>query len=834
MEQISASFELISHPDRTLREHLDSCNELSMKLLDMKFVSNNFYLKTELEQFRKLLVYFHDFGKATDFFQSKIIDAVDKEGSDELKEKCKEYIEWFKKTKYQQAKRLLNDNQVLGNHALLGAYLIFSNFENNDKIIEYILLKVIRRHHGYLTNFLEKTSKVPQVYLNKQEIEDLEVQIQFSNFENYLKIIENKGYSITKNNWENIKPQFESIRAIEKVRKEISQKKDSKYFFLQHYLFSLLLSADKGDMMVGKSENKWKIIKENQLFKTDIIDYFKAQTLPKEQKAIDINRESAYQDIIQNLKECSTYNFFSITLPTGMGKTFSAYNAAIFLQNEFTKQTDEKKARIIYCLPFTSIIDQNSSIISQIAEKYKEIDESFSTDLIAKHHYLADYGDKYNETDINPSEAEYLTEGWEQEFIVTTFVQFLESIFTNQNRTLRKFHNMTNAIIVLDEVQNIPPKYYEAIELVFTKMAEYFNTKFLFVTATQPILLSKTDVIELTDPTKTKTRAYFENLERICINQSILKNSDYQPQDLESELVPLFIEDIETNTNKSFLFIFNTIAQSQLVYEKIHKQFGEERNVIYLSGSILSRRRRQIIQLIKRNIKYKKPQIVISTQVVEAGVDIDLDIVYRDLSPLDSINQSAGRCNRNGVNGKGTVKVFNTGKHKYIYDPTLILSTVSLLKRKENIIEEKEIFNLNNEYFQEVYKNKTIQSNSSETLIDAIYKLELETIQKEFKLIDETTYYYNVYIPYNKEAENLWTEYLRICKIEDFFERKQQMKKLKPKLLQYITRFPKNKNYLPNEDKKDRFIIDEPDWKQFYDLKSGYKLNYQEVTHMCL
>ncbi len=830
MEQTYPCFELISHPDRTLKEHLDYCDDISKKLLEMKFISNNFFQKGEIENLRKLLVYFHDFGKATDYFQYKIIEATFEENQKDFIQKHETYLNYFKKNKNAQIHEELYKNPSLSNHARLGAYFVFNAYHNDNKIIEYILLKVIRRHHGYLTNFIEDSNNNAQILLDDDSIKELETQLNKVSFELYQNILFTQNIKIDITNWEHIKSKFISARQINKTKIKLEQENDPRYFFLQHYLFSLLLSADKGDMMLKKRENRWTIIKENQLFDLRMIDSYKNKTLKKGKKAIDVDREDAYQEIALNANKYASNNFFSITLPTGMGKTFSAYNAAIILQNEFVTSSQGKKPRIIYCLPFTSIIDQNSAIITDIIEM---LGNGFSTDMIAKHHHLSTYKESYNNNEIEISEAEYLTEGWEQDFIVTTFVQFLESIFTNQNRALRKFHNMTNAIIILDEVQNIPPKYYEAIELVFTKMAAYFNTKFVFVTATQPILFSNTKIIELTDVTGERTKYYFEKLVRIIIDQAILKQNNYQPQDLETELLPVFCDDVEQNHDKSFLFIFNTIAQAQTVYNKFCELYGADLQILYLSGSILPKRRKQLIQLIKRNIKYNKRQVVVSTQVVEAGVDIDLDMVYRDFAPLDSINQSAGRCNRNGEKGQGVVILFNTGKHSRIYDSTLINITLNIFKKLPDYIQEKEIYTLSRSYFKGVWESISNGSNSSETLIKAIYHLELETIQKEFRLIEDESYYFNVYIPYNREAKKLWRLYCNLNKIDDFFKRKQEMKKLKPKLLQYVTRFPKNK-YQVDPSKKDNYIIYENDWQFYYDLNAGFKLNSNEVNYMFL
>ncbi len=166
-----------------------------------------------------------------------------------------------------------------------------------------------------------------------------------------------------------------------------------------------------------------------------------------------------------------------------------------------------------------------------------------------------------------------------------------------------------------------------------------------------------------------------------------------------------------------------------------------------------------------------------------------------------------------------------------IYDSTLMRITFNLFKKLPEYIQEKEIYNLSNSYFQGVWESISNGSNSSETLIKAIYHLELETIQKEFKLIEDDSYYYNVYIPYNQESERLWKKYCEINTNENFFERKQAMKKIKPRLLQYVTRFPKNKYHL-DPSKKDKYILNVEDWEEYYDLNSGFKLKQNEVNYM--
>lgn len=824
---MSFSFDLVSHPDRTLAEHLESCNDISERLLEFKYVSSDFMDKPEIEHIRRLLVYFHDFGKGTDFFQAKILDATEREGEASFKDLHSSYINYFRQNKglAVSEEMRLKGYLRLDNHAKMGAYWLFSTWSHSDPVVEVIVLRVVRRHHGYLTNFLESNGSEERLQaeldtVQGYSIEQLEKQLAYFGFEGYNKILKGQGWGVNPQMWAGIRQKFENFEYFENIDNILSSNKSAKYFLLQHYLFSLLLSADKGDMMIERHYDKTVILKPKRLIPSNIVGEFKTMSFKeKEPNPIDDQREEAYLQIAKNCKTYGDRNFFSITLPTGFGKTFSAYNAAIILQEQFAEQSGGKIARIVYSLPFTSVIDQNDQILRSIFEKCGG--DSINETWISRNHYLSLPNEKYDGEELINGAAEYLAEGWEQEVIVTTFVQLLEGIFTNRNRSLRKFHNMTNAIILLDEVQNVPPKYYEAIELVFKAMAEYFNTKFVFITATQPFLFeNENDVLELTDPAKVLTKQYFEKLSRIQLNQQLLKTNNYEESPIE-ELIETFCTDIESNPDKTFLFIFNTIAYSQAVYKSLKEQFSETYCLIYLSASILPRRRKQLIKFIMGK---GKPRIVVATQVVEAGVDIDLDVVYRDLSPMDSINQAAGRCNRNARKGTGEVKLFNSGKGLSIYDGVLMDATVSILKSEKEAIPESSFYELNRRYAKQVRKDKAQNANASADLKDAIYKLNLEDLAKSFKLIDKQYPQFNVFIPYSKRALKVWQEYRLALSEKDTFKRKRAIKQVTPKLLQFVTRFPASK-YQPDPNHKDDFIIYEKEWAQWYDLETGFRFD---------
>jgi len=805
---------LISHHNRTLNEHLSGCNHISEQLLNQKQLHPDFADKETLHLLRKLLVFFHDIGKATLYFQHRIISATMSENPEFL-QKHRDYIDFFIQQHRPTAIKQLQQNNNLSNHAALGAYLQYAINPLPDEALKMITLEIIKRHHGHLHNYADA-----EFYLDADDINFYNQQYKALLVNLYKPILQHEGLAMpTNQQWEEhtltfFKSRIKTGRLLDKITKSGKVH----YFFLQHFLFSLLLSADKGDVM---ADNKG-IIQPNLYLPQQLISQYKEQAFGNfTPKPIDLVREQAYNDIAHHVNLfAQTHHFFSITLPTGMGKTLSAYNAAVLMQNLLQPTA----YRIIYCLPFTSIIDQNEAILTQIFEQ-----QGLPTSLIAKNHHLAPLTDEYNETRLSYSEAEYLTEGWEQEIIVTTFVQLLESIFTNRNKALRKFHNMTNAIVLLDEVQNIPPRFYPLIEEAFEAMAHYFNTKFVFITATQPFVLTKPNnqPIELTDPHRLKTPAYFAAQNRTRLDLSLFKQ---QPELGTDELSQIIQAELDEKPNQSMLVICNTIKQAQTLFETLKAPHG---NQYFLSSSVLPCFRKAVIDTIKSNTAAGLPQLLVSTQVVEAGVDIDFEVVYRDFAPLDSINQSAGRCNRNGLMKQpGTVKLFHSGKARFIYDDTLLNITYNLLQNCPDVVPETDFYQLNTAFFESVKKQVQEGNAQANKLINLMRQLQLEDLSNNFQLIKNDYRSCNVFIPFSDEAEQIWQQYLDCHNLQNHFERKRAVKQLKPKLLQFITKFPKDK-YKPAPGYAQHEFICEPNWEQYYSLTTGFILEPNQEAVMC-
>lgn len=813
----SYSSYLISHPHQTLEVHLSAVDLISHLALSSKYIRPSLEDREKLEFWRKLLVYFHDFGKSTVFFQHRIIQAVHVENP-VFKDLSEKYIRGFyDKIGKREIEIKLEEDSKLGSHAAIGAYAVQGELKNEPLLIAAILLEIIKRHHGDLHNFSIEEFSIEA----NGDSERIPIQWIHCDKTDYAFILSQHGFLLPES-IQDILKKFDGAKLmirLEKMEQSLPAP-DLRPYLLTLFLFSLLLAADKGDLMLGESREQ---VGEAKLFASDTVYQYKAEKFGTTiVKNIDAAREEAYQLVQHNVLGHPDAAFYSITLPTGLGKTLTAFNAAFALQNQI-KERKGYIPRIIYCLPFTSVIDQNAAILDEILQTM-----GISDGYLARHHYLSDWPDaKGDNNELSDSEKEYFTEGWEYPFTVTTFVQLLETMFSNRNRKLRKFHNITNAIIILDEVQNIEAKYFETVEVMFRAMHDYFDTRFVFVTATQPFLIKESEVVELTDPLKERTKRFFTDMNRIQLNVSLWKQGKLPLEDL----IPHFQNELEANRDKSFLFIFNKVKASQDIFHQLRND-NPDAKMVYLSAAVLPVLRKQRIDLIKKHGEEggQKQLIVVSTQVVEAGVDIDLDIVYRDFAPLDSINQSAGRCNRNGLKGGGEVRLFEMDKGwNRIYDDVLIHATRKVIEQAVNrlsseIIPEKEFYALNEAYAQQV-REKIADNSTHSELIGHMKNLQFATVNEKFKVIEQKYVKHSVFIDFSEDSTAIWLKYQTVFAEEkDRWERKKKLRKLRPKLLQYVVQFP---DYALPEVYKDKgkaiVYLGPEDYPNCYDLETGYK-----------
>ena len=434
------------------------------------------------------------------------------------------------------------------------------------------------------------------------------------------------------------------------------------------------------------------------------LDMHMAQ-LMAEAEPTPVNRVRA--EVLRQCREHASDppGIFSLTVPTGGGKTLSGLAFAL------NHAIHHNKCRVIYVIPYTSIIEQTAGIFRGI----------FGEDVVEHHSNL----DPEKET----AKSRLATENWDSPVVITTNVQFFESLFAARTSSCRKLHNIVNSVVVLDEAQLLNPEFLQPIMDTINLLARHYGVTFVLSTATQPALNSR-DGFGWT----------FRGLESV---REIMADPDALCRDLNRvtvEIPPDFHarrgwEEILTEliTHESVLAIVNTRRDCRELYRLMPE------GTIHLSAAMCGQHRSQVIAGIRERLEKKVPTRVVSTQLVEAGVDIDFPVVYRAMSGLDSIAQAAGRCNREGKLECGKVVVFVPPKSS---PPGMLRraeqTTVSLLSGGTSDPMARDLFT---RYFEHFYvKVDSLDKYGINDLLtrDARdLKIQFRTTADRFKLIDD-------------------------------------------------------------------------------------------------
>lgn len=792
------SFKLKSHPDMLLKDHLQNVAILSKQIISYKSFENNEFFS----EIAYRIGFCHDFGKSTSFFQN-ILD------------------EKRQNTKYAYHSPI---------SSIFGYFVIYKYLKKINKLDEFWYIPiigwiVINKHHGDLINigdetFIDNLSDSKEIC--KKQIDDIR-----KNNLNEVKMIYKDILEIEE--LEEFFNKFDEI--IEQIRNDgIKISRDNKidYYFYILFFYSVLLDADKLNASKTSLPPREKISLE-------IVERYKRKEFSSESFS-DINsiREKAYKEVLNELDNVNILNerILSINLPTGIGKTLIGLAVALKLREKIVNNFGYEP-RIIYSLPFLSIIDQTGEIIEKMIKNINNMN-TIPSNLYLKHHHLSDifYKMKENEEitlieDINKSLI--LTEGWNSEIILTTFVQLFHSLITNRNRAARKFHNIINSIIILDEVQSIPQKYWLLLNEVFKYLTKKFNSWVILVTATEPLIFKEDEIRSLVR----NREYYFKSFDRYSINL------DLNPKELKIFYDELIYK-ILNNKNKDIMIVVNTIEESKKIYEHIKLAISsklegkldgdgiwksKDLEIIYLSTNILPFIRLRRIERIKND---KIQKIIITTQLIEAGVDISADIVYRDLAPLDCIIQTAGRCNRNNLN-RGDLNVVRLINDKdksreynsYVYDSTLIDATINLLEGLgySNILEKDFSLNTGKKYYQ-LIKERTNVNNSLD-ILNSLKNLKFEKLS-EFKLIIEDNS--SIFVEFDEKAIEIRQKIEEITKEKSRFERRNALLEIKKEMNEYTLSV---RNYKVDLFKTLPYIGSIEDYKYipYSELNKWYKLD---------
>ena len=322
---------------------------------------------------------------------------------------------------------------------------------------------------------------------------------------------------------------------------------------------------------------------------------------------------------------------FSLTVPTGGGKTLSSM--AFALRHALA----HGKRRIIYVIPYTSIIEQTADVLR------RALGESERWTILLEHHSNLDEEQERHRTRL-------AAENWDAPVIVTTSVQFFESLFAARTGRVRKLHRIANSVVVLDEVQLLPADYLRPILDVVQALSDHFGTTCLFMTATQPVW-SGTEKAPAV-PGLRGVREIVPDAEEL--HRALRRVVVRTPQDLD---VPEAWEDVAVAmlAHSSVLCVVNRRQDARVLFEAVR---ATDAHAVHLSALMCGSHRSQVIASIRARLRERASVRVVSTQLIEAGVAVDFPVVFRAMAGLDSIAQAAGRCNREGELSTGEVRVF--------------------------------------------------------------------------------------------------------------------------------------------------------------------------------
>lgn len=665
-----------------------------------------------------------------------------------------------KYTDYFQRYLLNGDLSELKDHALISSCMIYLLLLRNilldlkdptaKEVAAYLGYISVRFHHGRVR--LESIAEIGyeeqewdkllkkknNLFLKKEQIfSELEIA-SVMDFRQYLSLFELEELRQNKTFTNHTMVKINSGRI-----------NDDKWYFYLLYLFSLLIDSDKLDSaQINRTPVKNASPKQ-------VLEYIKKKHGEAGSTLID-RREKArntIMSVINNLSDnqIKETRFYLLTAPTGIGKTLSSLQCVLRLQERIS-EIEGYMPRIITAIPFINIIEQTRLEYEKVFGK--------KVDLLI-HHGVSDFSTKKkDENDEIPIDKVLMeVESWEGDVILTTFVQLFQSIFTNKNRLLKKIHKLAGSIVVLDEAQAIPEKYMPLIGAVLQKIAEYYGTRFVLMTATQPKLLEfgnrllkKSDgplLIQLLPDYNN----YFQQLKRTKFVPLLEKTITVE------EFMSIFKE--KWSGNSSALIVVNTIRRSIEVFNKIKscEEFQREGVLIrYLSTNITPIQRRRVIAGVRRKLLNGAKVILVSTQTIEAGVDLDFDMAFRDFAPLDSLIQTAGRVNREGKKRDfSPVYIIKLeSDSQYVYNLLNRKDTDSLIKKfmndKGEII-EPEYCRLAEEYYEKLL-SYGIADESKQIWNEGVIKLDFKEIQ-QFQMIEQMGEVYDVYVEDNKRYHGM-------------------------------------------------------------------------------
>lgn len=587
----------IAHPGQSLESHLIGVGNKTKQFAE----------KIGLAEQGEFIGLLHDFGKYSKQFQDYINSASGKLNPD-LDE---DYV----------------DAKVLKgkiDHSTAGAQWLWAELKKyggkgQGKLCGQILALCIASHHSGLIDCLKPDGENGFMKRTKKPDDATHLQECLQNADK--EILQRIKQMADKPLIASMLNKIKAITQTNQHGQQIQSKIKMFYIgFFTRFLFSCLIDADRMDSAgreCSKEPPLWQVAIDR--LEQKLSDF-------AVKKPIDSIRRKISDDCYAKASEAQ--GIYTLTVPTGGGKTYASLRYALHHARK------HKLDRIIYIIPYTSIIEQNAEAIRKVIE-----DEMDDFPWVLEHH-----------SNLEPEEqtwhSKLASENWDSPIVLTTMVQFLEVLFSGGTRSVRRLHQLANSVLIFDEIQTLPINCTHIFCNALNFLVEHAKTTAILCTATQPLLdeLKASEKGQLFIPEGNElvkdVKQLFDDLERV----EIINNCKVGGWNVV-EISELALS--ELNNKGSCLVIVNTKVWAQDLYQLCKTKVPQE-SLFHLSTNQYPAHRKKLLNEIKARLEQKLPVFCISTQLIEAGVDIDFASVIRFLAGLDSIAQAAGRCNRNG------------------------------------------------------------------------------------------------------------------------------------------------------------------------------------------
>ncbi len=488
---------------------------------------------------------------------------------------------------------------------------------------------------------------------------------------------------------------------IENYFRSLKSEKDfiELYAFFTRYLFSCLVDADFIDTENFCEPDVKRGLEADFETASDLLS-IKLSKMPSDSD-LQVARSRIQEQAYKNSREGAKISI--LNMPTGSGKTLCSLKLALD-----KILSDKSKRRIIYVIPYMGIIEQTA----------KEFNDIFGAvvDILQHHSNFSFEKESDSETQTTMEKLKYASENWDAPMIITTAVQFFETVCHYRTSSLRKMHNMANAVIVFDEIHTLPVECIQPCLRGIGYITKYLNSEAIFLSATMP------------DYTK-----LFEKYAPECSISHLIKDTSDFSYFKKVQYIRLGVCGFEAIAEKAIefkqsLIIVNTKKAAKEMYQIVSG------NKYHLSTFMTPVDREKTIERIKEDLHDGKQVVVVSTSLIEAGIDMDFEAVFRELNGLDSILQAGGRSNREGKRNKGFVFIFEKDNGK-VSKELRINTTKRLLATHEDIASRNCIEQYYNEIF--FFKEKQIEDNSIAKGVKDFSEIPFMSFAKNFKLIKE-------------------------------------------------------------------------------------------------